>query len=45
MRDYVSKQELENYWDEPPLGFHPDLVKKLDELLKKGQYNDTKPNK
>ena len=38
MKDYVEKIELENYWENPPVGIHPDLAKMLDELIKKGSY-------
>ena len=38
MRDFVEKMELENYWENPPVGVQPDLAKMLDELIKKGTY-------
>jgi hypothetical protein len=42
MRNYVSQLKLENYWSDEP---KDELASKLDELIKKGQYNVTKPNK
>lgn len=42
MRDYVKKLEIENYWSDEK----PDPLKiKLDEIIKKGQYNVTITNK
>ena len=35
MNNYVEKLELENYWKDEPID---PLVKKLDELIKKGSY-------
>jgi hypothetical protein len=39
MKDFVEKLELENYWENAPLGVHPDLAKMLDEAIKKGSYS------
>ena len=39
MRDFVENLELETYWENAPEGIHPDLAKKLDELIKKGTYS------
>ncbi len=35
MRDFVEKLELENYWSDSQID---PLAKKLDELIKKGEY-------